>query len=60
MPIQELLPSRPFNPVWSRRDAVILQNIGDRISSDRMTEIAEGALNPPITPSSVLLRHKND
>ena len=42
MPIQELLPSRPFNPVWSRRDAVILQNIGDRISSDRMTEIAGG------------------
>src|SRR5262250_787615 len=60
MPAEELLPARLPAPFWSWFDALLFQNIGNRVVCQPVSEVGKCALNPAITPASIFLCHASD
>src|SRR5207249_5663410 len=55
-----LLPRGRRLPLWSRRDAMALEDIAHRLVTDRQAQVGQGADNPVIAPGAILLGHTHD
>src|SRR5207249_3111526 len=54
-----LLPRGRRLPLWSRRDAMALENIAHRLVTDRQAQVGQGADDPVIAPGAILSGHPN-
>ena len=60
MDLLEFLPSRPFLPLRGRFNAVLLQDVGDGSAPNLVNQVGQCALNPRVTPLTILPRHSQD
>src|SRR4026207_1362572 len=60
MAAEELLPGRLPAPFWGWFDAMLFQNIGNRVVCQQVSEVGKCALNPAIPPASIFLCHASD
>ena len=60
MSAEELLPGYLPGPFWGWFDAMLFQNIGNRVVCQQVSEVGKCALNPAITPASIFLGHASD
>jgi hypothetical protein len=56
----KLLPGGRRLPLWSRRDAMALEDVAHRLVADRQAQVGQGADNPVIAPGAMLLGHTHD
>ena len=60
MRLQELGPRRLLHSLWRGFQAVRTKDVGDGASTDLMTEVGQGPLDPRVAPVSVFRGHAHD
>src|SRR5438128_1985103 len=54
------LPRRSGLPFWSWRNAMALEDVAHRLSTDRQAQVGQGADDPVIAPGAILLGYANN
>src|SRR5215510_10350638 len=60
MGADKLLPRGRGLPLWSRRDAMALEDVAHRLVAYRQAQVGQRADNPVIAPGAILLGYTHD